>query len=110
MEEEKTAASKILDSMREEGINGAIIRKDGKVVSSTIALNDVGANMIASVCNVSDALIKRVGDKQKNIEIVLENKLFIMIPLETHIFCGQIKNRSQKKTIMEFSKKAENGL
>jgi hypothetical protein len=110
MAEEKSAAGKVLDSMREEGINGAIVRKDGQVVSSTIALNDVGAKMIASVCNVSDALSKRVGDKQKNVEIVLENKLFIMVPLDKHIFCGQIKERGEKQTVLEFSKKAEKSL
>ncbi|HID72852.1 TPA: hypothetical protein EYP38_02820 [Candidatus Micrarchaeota archaeon] len=100
----------VLDEMRQSGINGAVVRKDGVKVHSTIALNDVGAKMLASVANVSDALMKKSGDKQKSIDIVFGELIYVLIPVGNHLFIGTIKDRENKKTVLEFAKKAEKFL
>ncbi len=106
-EQESPEMEKILSEMRDVGINGAIVRKDGVLMHSTIALNDMGASMLASVCNVSDALVKRVNDEQKDMEIVFGDQILVLVPLGNYIFVGSIKDRENKTTVLEFAKKAE---
>lgn len=105
-EAKSSGIEKLLDEMKGKGINGAVVRKDGVLVQSTIALNDVGANMIASVANVSDAMLKKAGDAQKSMEIVFSSLIFVLVPVGDHIFCGVIKDREEKKAVLEFAKRA----
>jgi len=100
----------VLEKMREAGINGAVIRNDGVTIHSNIAMNDVSSNMLASVSNVSDALAKKAGDKQKNLEIVFGDLIYVVVPVGNYIFCGAIKDREQKTTVLEFAKKSEKYL
>ncbi|MFH1393936.1 MAG: hypothetical protein ABII71_00525 [Candidatus Micrarchaeota archaeon] len=97
----------LLDEMRKEGINGAVVRKDGLKLHSTIALNDVGANMLATVCNVSDAMMKKAGDAQKNLDITFGKTIYVLVPIKDYIFIGSIEDREHKKTVQEFAAKAE---
>lgn len=98
---------KILNDMKEHGIGGALVRVDGVPVYSTIALNDISAGLLASVSNVSDALMKKMDDEQKDIEVAFgAGLILIMVPMKNHIFCGMIKDRDEKKTVLEYAKQA----
>jgi predicted regulator of Ras-like GTPase activity (Roadblock/LC7/MglB family) len=96
----------ILNEMKGKGIGGAVVRVDGVPVASTIALNDVSAGLISSVSNVSDALMKKMDDQQKEMEVSFNGLILVMIPMKQHIFCGMIKDRSEKQTVQEYAQKA----
>ena len=100
----------ILNEMKEKGIGGAVVRTDGVAVASTIALNDVSSGLLASVANVSDALMKKMDDNQKEIEISFDGLILVMIPVKNHIFCGMVKERDEKKIVQEYAQKAKNHL
>ena len=59
----------ILNEMKGKGIGGAIVRVDGVPVASTIALTDVSASLLSSVANVSDAIMKKMNDQQREVEV-----------------------------------------
>ncbi len=96
----------LLNEMKGAGIGGAVVRADGVLVASTIALKDVDAGLVATVANVSDALLKRAGDEPQETEISFGGLLLVMVPVKNHIFCGLIQNREQKKTVLEYAQKA----
>ncbi len=97
----------LLNEMKEKGIGGAVVRVDGVQVCSTIPLNDVSAGLLASVSNVSDALMKRMKDQQKELEISFEGLILVMVPINNHLFCGMIKDREEKGTVLEYAEKAK---
>ena len=97
----------VLNDMKNAGIPGALVRSDGIVIYSTLALNDMNAKVVASIANISDALIKKFDDNQKDLEIALDNGIFVMYPIKSHLFCGMIQDREQKKTVMDYAEKAK---
>jgi len=96
----------LLNEMKEKGIGGAIVRIDGVPVQSTIALSDVGGGLISAVSNISDALMKRANDQQKEIEVSFEELILVMVPINNHIFCGLVKDREGKKLVVEYAERA----
>jgi len=96
----------ILNDMKAKGVGGAIVRVDGVQVASTIALNELSSGMLASVANVSDAMMRRMDDRQKEIEVAFDGLILIMIPLKGHVFCGMVKDREEKKIVAEYAQKA----
>ncbi|VVC03755.1 Uncharacterised protein [Candidatus Bilamarchaeum dharawalense] len=97
----------LLNEMKTRGIGGAVIQVDGVVVQSTIALNDVSSGLLASVANVSDAMIKKMDDKQREIEVSFGGLILVMVPIKNHIFCGLVKDREEKKIVSEYAQKAK---
>lgn len=97
----------ILNEMKEKGIGGAVVKVDGTIVHSTIALNELNAGLMSSVSNISDALMKKAKDKQEEIEISFGDLILVMVPVNNHIFCGMIKKREEKKTVLEYAQKAK---
>ncbi|MFH0737502.1 MAG: hypothetical protein V1827_02305 [Candidatus Micrarchaeota archaeon] len=97
----------ILNEMKGKGIGGAVIRVDGVAVASTIALDDTGSSLLSSVANASDALMKRMDDRQKEIEVSFDGLILVMIPLKNHVFCGMVKDREEKKVVSEYAQKAK---
>ena len=104
------APAALLEEMKAQGITGAIIRTDGIIIHSTIGITDAGAGLLSSVANVTDALMKRANDVPKEMEITFPNLIYVIIPLDTHLFCGAVKSRDQKKTVREFADKARSVL
>jgi predicted regulator of Ras-like GTPase activity (Roadblock/LC7/MglB family) len=97
----------ILNDMKAKGIGGAVVRVDGVPVASTIALNDINAGLFASIANISDALMKKMNDHQKEVEIAFDGLILVLIPLKNHIFCGMVKDREEKKIVLEYAQKAK---
>ncbi len=97
----------ILNEMKGKGIGGAVVRVDGVAVASTIAINDLSSGMLASVANVSDAMMKRMDDSQKEIEVSFDGLILVMIPMKGHVFCGLVKDREEKKIVVEYAQKAK---
>lgn len=103
--------TEILNKMKEESnIGGGLLRLDGMIIKSTLALNDVAPMLISRITNVSDALLKEVGDVQKEIEIASGEETLIVLRLGKYLFFGIAKNKDEKKTIIDYSKKIENVL
>ena len=100
----------ILNEMKAKGIGGAIVRIDGVPVQSTIALTDLSSGLISSVANISDAIMKRMDDNQREIEISFDGLIMVMIPMKNHIFCGMVKDREEKKLVVEYAQKAKEFL
>ena len=93
--------------MKGKGIGGAVVRVDGTAVASTIAINDLSAGMLASVANVSDAMMRKMDDQQKEVEVTFDGLMLVIIPLKGHLFCGMIKNRDEKPIVQEYAQKAK---
>jgi predicted regulator of Ras-like GTPase activity (Roadblock/LC7/MglB family) len=100
----------ILGEMKEKGIGGAVVKTDGTIVQSTIALNDLSAGMLSSVCNISDAIMKKSGDRQQEVEVSFGGLILVMVPMNHHIFCGMIKNREDKAQVLEYAAKAKGSV
>lgn len=96
----------LLNEMKGKGIGGAVVRVDGVPVQSTIALNEASGALFATVANVSDALMKKMDDRQKELEISFDNLILVMVPINNHIFCGLVKDNEGKKTVLEYAEKA----
>ncbi|MFH1520848.1 MAG: hypothetical protein ABID61_04335 [Candidatus Micrarchaeota archaeon] len=99
--------STLLNEMKDKGIGGALIQLDGVVVQSTVALNDISSGLLASVSNVSDAMIRKTDDRQKEVEVSFGGLILVMIPIKDHIFCGLVKDREEKKIVTEYAQKAK---
>jgi uncharacterized membrane protein len=96
----------LLNEMKERGIGGAIIQVDGIVVQSTIALNEVNSGLMTAVANVSDAMMKKMEDKQKEVEVSFGGLILVMVPVKNTMFCALIKEREEKKIVAEYAQKA----
>lgn len=97
----------ILSEMKEKGIGGAVVREDGTIVHSTIVLNELSAGILSSISNLSDAIMKKSGDRQKEVEIAFEGLILIMVPAKKHVFCGMIKSRENKADVLGYAEKAK---
>lgn len=97
----------ILNEMKGKGIGGAVVRVDGVPVASTIALTDVSASLLSSVANVSDAIMRKMGDQQREVEISFGDGMLYIVPVKGHIFCAMIKDREQKKIVVDYALKAK---
>lgn len=105
-----TEIENILNKMKEAGIGGGIIRKDGVLIKSTVALGDIAPTVIARSANISDAMMQREGNKQKEVEISFEGETIVIVPVSTYVFFGITKTSEDKKSVLEFSRKIESVL
>jgi hypothetical protein len=97
----------LLEEMKAQGIDGAIVRNDGFLIHSTLAITDAGAGFLSSVANVADAMMKRSADAPREIEVSFGTLILVLIPVGNHIFCGAVKSRDQKKAVREFAERAK---
>ena len=100
----------LLKELKDKGYGAAVVQVDGVVVHSTLALNEMSASLLSSVANVSDAIMKRMEDSQKEVEISFGEMILVMVPMKNHVFCGMVKDREEKKTILEYAQKAKTML
>ena len=101
-----TEIETLLNEMNARGIPGAVIRLDGVPVTSTMALSEMNASLMAAIVNIADAMLKRVDDTQKEAEITFENQTMVLVPVGRHIFCGMARDKESKKTVIEFAARA----
>ena len=103
-------AQLVLDEMKSAGINGAIVRKDGLLIHSTFAINDTGAGLLASVQNVSDAILNIAKDKASETEIAFGTLILVIVPINDYLFCGAIKDREQKSIVRKYAQMVKGSL
>lgn len=96
----------LLNDMKGKGIGGALVRVDGVPVHSTLALSELSTGFMASVSNVSDALMKKADDRQDHLELAFENSVLVLVPIDNHIFCGMVKTKEEKRLVLEYAEKA----
>ena len=101
-----TQLEALLNEMKEKGYGGAVVQVDGTVVHSTIALNELSSGLLSSVTNVSDAILKRMDDQQKEVEVSFGGLILVMVPLKSYIFCAMVKDREEKKIVLEYAQRA----
>ncbi|MEM3075921.1 MAG: hypothetical protein QW590_03790, partial [Candidatus Bilamarchaeaceae archaeon] len=92
-----TEIEKVLNKMKNAGIPGGLVRSDGVLIKATIALGDVGPTIIARAANISDAMLRREGNTQKEVEIGFEKYTIVIVPISTYIFFGIAKTKEEKK-------------
>ena len=102
---EESTVTELLNDMKNKGLNAAVVRTDGLLLSSTISLSESGANTFASLSNVCDALFKNIKDMQREIEISTGGLFLLLLPVGNYILCGVIKSRDEKKTLREYADK-----
>lgn len=96
----------LLNDMKGKGIGGALLRVDGVPVHSTLALNELSTGLIASLANVSDAIMKRMDDRQKQMELAFENSVLVIVPMGNYVFCGMVRTKEEKRLVLEYAEKA----
>lgn len=97
----------LLNEMKAEGIGGGLMRKDGVVIKSTIALPDVAPELISRCSNISETLMEKIKDKQKESEISFTGGTIVAVPMKNYIFYGVAKSKDEKRKIIEYSQKAQ---
>jgi len=102
MEEE---VNKFLSELKDGGIESAFIRKDGVKIHSTITLDENTSNLIVSLSNTVEAIMKKVKDKNNEMEVSTEKGYFIVIPIGDFYLCGITEDREKKKMLREYAKK-----
>ncbi|MBI5222844.1 hypothetical protein HY990_00315 [Candidatus Micrarchaeota archaeon] len=93
----------LLNQLKSKGIESALVRVDGVLVQTTMALNDSSVSLLTGLFTSSDALCKRLGDSQKQIQLSLGDSLLIIVPLKNHFLCGLIKNPEDRKYVVEMA-------
>ena len=106
-----TQIENTLNEMKEKNnVVGGLMRIDGVIVKSTIALADVAPMLISRIANVADAMMREAGDKHKEAEITMGSDTLVIVRVEQYLFFGVAKNKDDKKTIVDYSKKIESVL
>lgn len=88
----------VVNELKTKGIASTLIKVDGLMVYSTLAMNDLNSGLLSSLVNTSDALLKRMDDSQKELELAYQSSILFAIPMKNHIFCGLLNNREEKPT------------
>lgn len=107
MEAENTGvnqAQRVLDAMKKKGIVGVVVRKDGIMAGTTLAITS--PELMASLANSSDLLMKKEQDKQTEIQISFNDLTFLIIPVKGYYYCASIKDKTEKKLVRAYAKKA----
>ncbi|MFH1222626.1 MAG: hypothetical protein V1492_06105 [Candidatus Micrarchaeota archaeon] len=105
-----TEVENLLNKMKEAGIGGGLLQKDGVVVKATVALGDTAPTLLTRVVNASDAMLQREGNTQKEVEITFGGETIVIVPMATYLFFGIAKTKEEKRAILDFSKQAESVL
>ncbi len=101
----------LLNRMKEEsGIGGGLVRLDGVIVKSTMALPEAVPMLISRTANVSDAIMREAKDAQKEAEITIGTDTLVIVRAGRHFFFGLAKSKDEKKVIIEYAKKIESAL
>ncbi len=101
----------ILNKMKEEvGVGGGLMRLDGVLIKSTIALPETMPMLISRAMNVSDAIMREVNDFQKEAEIAIDKDTIVIMRVGAYLFFGLAKSKEEKKAVIEYAKKAESVL
>lgn len=109
-QETTTKIENILNKMKEAGVGGGLVRKDGVVVKATVALGDTAPTVLARAANISDAMLQREGNKQKELEIQFDSETLVIVPMGAYLFFGITKTKDEKKAVIDFSKQVEGVL
>lgn len=96
----------LLNEMKAEGIGGALIRKDGVIIYSTVALADVAPGLIARCSNIADAIMGKMKNMEKEAEISFTDGTIVVVPMKNLLFYGVAKSKEEKRRVLEYSQKA----
>ncbi len=104
-ERKKNDIENLMNSMKSKSVESALIRKDGILIHSTLTLDETVPNIVASLANVTDELMKQAGDSQREIEITLDNIYFVIIPIKEYVLCSPVNERELKKELRDLAER-----
>jgi len=99
--EQAAEVENALNELKSKGIECAIIRKDGILIYSTLNLDESAPNVIASMANVTNELMRKNSDVQKEIEVSIDGVYFVVIPIKDYFLCSVVKERDAKKIVRD---------
>lgn len=91
----------IIQELQGKGIAAALVRKDGILIASTIGFEEGAQNVISSISSITEELMLNVSDSQKEIEINIDSSFFVIVPVNSFLLCGLVKDRELKKELRE---------
>ncbi len=99
------ANEELFNELKKKGIEVALLKKDGRVINSTINMSENSGSLLSSIVANAQTLGSRMHDKTKQIQIGIGDSLAIVFPFEKTIFFALTKNQDDKKLISEFAEK-----
>ncbi|MFA5049769.1 MAG: hypothetical protein WC501_02065 [Candidatus Micrarchaeia archaeon] len=101
----------ILEEMKNEGYRSAVIQKDGTLFKSNFQFEEPTPSIVASMLNVSDALLKQAEGNGKEYELALEDgSILVGIPINDYYLVSILEDREKKKIIREYASKMKDEL
>jgi len=97
--------SSILEDMKNENYRSALVDYSGHLFRSNFQFDDSIPSLIASVLNVSDAMLRQVKTQGREYELQLSDSILVAIPVSKYYLISFIENRETKKKIREYAKK-----
>jgi predicted regulator of Ras-like GTPase activity (Roadblock/LC7/MglB family) len=97
----------IINQMKDAGVDGALIRKDGVKAYSTLSLDNNTSEIIASMSNIIETIMKTMKDKNNEIEISTGQSYIIIVPAGDYYLCGVTEDREKKKILREYADKIQ---
>jgi len=98
----------IMDSTKHAGIQVALIRQeDGRIVYSTFDVDQAVASGVAHTFRMADALLRKLEDQNKEMEIVADGSILFAAPAGNSILFAVLKDREQKKILRESAVKLQ---
>ena len=67
------------------------------MIYSTLTLDETTPNIISALTSITDELMRQVSDKQKEIEVSIDSVYFVVLPINSYLLCGVVKERDAKK-------------
>jgi hypothetical protein len=98
-EKKKIEIESMLNASKSKGIETSLIRKDGILIHSTVTLDETLPNIVSSIANITDELMKQSKDNQKEIEVTIDNVYFVIIPVKEYLLCSPVTDRELKKEL-----------
>lgn len=100
----------IFNEMKTKNIEAVLVRRDGYLIQSTFAVDEMLPSLLASAGNTSDAIMREIKDSGKECEIAFDDQFLVIIALGNYLLCGLVKDREQKKDIRSYAEKIEQSL
>jgi hypothetical protein len=109
-EEQRAVMETILSELKAKNVECALIRKDGLLVHTTITLEEGTPNLIASLSNIAEELMREVSDRDKEMEITFDGIFMVLLPVKTYLLCGIVKQRESKQDLRAAAEKLKAAL
>ncbi|MBU0586814.1 hypothetical protein KJ780_04835 [Candidatus Micrarchaeota archaeon] len=92
----------LVEEMKGKGIETALLKSDGGLVYSNFAMDDPAPFISRYLANNAHFLMDELGDDTKEIELSLENRILMIVPLNGYLLLALVKNKEEKKVFRDY--------